>query len=480
MMHIVLQTIRTASRADQFRHAAARRINKRIGVYAAMLNSVSIISAGITADYLVSAKGVSNDNFIDASCIACLFHIFFAYNLKAFAVERHRRLFDYCSAILLAWAASLLVLSLTAFAFKSGDHFSRFGAVVFALQGSTTLLVVSALYYHFIKTRLARGAITTSLAQIIVLQRAAEGMGVNWTCPSGTELTGFHYVHAERPIDDLDIREIADSLRQAVALDKCDCVYIVCRWDDQPAAEYIVNQLGPLSASVHLVTNPPTPVLRYRHHLVSDSLVSFELQKAPLSWLDRIAKRTLDLTVAGSALLLLSPLMILTAVAILLESGRPIFFFQDRRGFGQLPFKIFKFRTMYTLDNGADIKQARRGDARITPLGRILRKTSIDELPQLFNVILGDMSIVGPRPHAIAHDDYYDKYVSDYAFRHHVKPGITGWAQVNGHRGATETPADMQLRIDHDIWYINNWSIWLDVSIVIRTAMMIFNDKNAY
>ncbi|MEM7567705.1 MAG: sugar transferase, partial [Pseudomonadota bacterium] len=141
---------------------------------------------------------------------------------------------------------------------------------------------------------------------------------------------------------------------------------------------------------------------------------------------------------------------------------------------------ILKFRTMTVCEDGAEVMQARRGDARVTPLGRILRRTSIDELPQLFNVLVGDMSLVGPRPHALAHDNHYDRLIATYAGRRHVKPGLTGWAQVNGRRGETREVHQMASRVEHDLWYVNHWSVWLDLKILVRTAFVVVADEQAY
>ena len=170
----------------------------------------------------------------------------------------------------------------------------------------------------------------------------------------------------------------------------------------------------------------------------------------------------------------------MAAGGILVETGRPIFFRQNRRGFGGREFKIWKFRSMTVQENGPNVPQARRDDPRVSPLGRVLRKTSIDELPQLLNVLSGEMSIVGPRPHAIAHDNHYDQRIATYAFRQHVKPGITGWAQVNGLRGETRQLSEMAARVEHDLWYINNWSVWLDLKIIVRTALKAATDRDAY
>jgi undecaprenyl-phosphate galactose phosphotransferase/putative colanic acid biosynthesis UDP-glucose lipid carrier transferase len=174
------------------------------------------------------------------------------------------------------------------------------------------------------------------------------------------------------------------------------------------------------------------------------------------------------------------PMLLIVALAIKLDSPGPVLFKQTRHGFNKQRFKIFKFRTMNVLEDGATVKQAVRDDNRVTRVGMWLRKTSIDELPQLFNVLIGDMSIVGPRPHATAHDSYYADLISDYAFRHHVKPGITGWAQVHGYRGETPTVQSMKERVDYDIWYVDNWSLLRDVQIILRTALEVTRGHNAY
>jgi len=152
---------------------------------------------------------------------------------------------------------------------------------------------------------------------------------------------------------------------------------------------------------------------------------------------------------------------------------------QTRNGFNSRTFKIFKFRTMSVLEDGPCIRQATKNDARVTNIGRILRRTNVDELPQLFNVLAGDMSLVGPRPHASAHNSEYEQLIANYACRHHVKPGLTGWAQVNGFRGETRTVDLMQERVELDLWYIDNWSMWLDFKILVKT-LCIGSQPTAY
>jgi undecaprenyl-phosphate glucose phosphotransferase len=190
-------------------------------------------------------------------------------------------------------------------------------------------------------------------------------------------------------------------------------------------------------------------------------------------------KRALDVIAAALLILLLSPLLALVSLAILLDSRGPLVFAQRRTGLNGKTFAILKFRSMHVLEDGADVKQAVRGDARITRVGRVIRKLSLDELPQLFNVLAGDMSLVGPRPHAVAHDEYYGAAIANYAVRQQVKPGITGWAQVNGARGATPTLESMRTRVDLDAWYVEHASLALDLLILARTPFEVLRSRNA-
>jgi len=191
-------------------------------------------------------------------------------------------------------------------------------------------------------------------------------------------------------------------------------------------------------------------------------------------------KRLLDLAIAVPMLVLLAPLLAAIALWIALDSTGPVLFRQTRRGLGGRPFTIVKFRTMNVLENGAGVVQATENDPRVTRAGRILRKASLDELPQLLNVIKGEMSLVGPRPHALAHDDYYGVRIEDYALRQSVKPGITGWAQVHGLRGETPTLDSMRQRVLLDVWYARNTELVLDLEILLRTPFEVLRHRNAH
>ena len=205
-----------------------------------------------------------------------------------------------------------------------------------------------------------------------------------------------------------------------------------------------------------------------------------DLHRAPLTLTQCAAKRTLDLLGAAAALLLLSPVLALAAIAVKLDSAGPVLFKQQRCGFNGRAFTIWKFRTMSVLEDGASIVQARRLDKRVTRVGRWLRRTSVDELPQLLNVLEGSMSLVGPRPHALAHENQFDKSVRNYAFRRRVKPGLTGWAQVHGCRGETPTTEAIERRVEYDLWYIDNWDLRLDLAILLRTPIEVLRARNAF
>ncbi|MCP5084760.1 MAG: undecaprenyl-phosphate glucose phosphotransferase [Alphaproteobacteria bacterium] len=215
------------------------------------------------------------------------------------------------------------------------------------------------------------------------------------------------------------------------------------------------------------------------HRQQGQAVSLFEVQAKPISGWGRLSKRFLDVTLAALGLVALAPLLLLIAAAIKLDSPGPVFFTQRRHGLNRRVFRIFKLRTMTVMEEGDSAVQATRQDVRVTRIGALLRKTSVDELPQLLNVLKGEMSLVGPRPHPLSLDDHYAGRLDIYSSRHKVKPGITGWAQINGHRGPTDQPGLMQRRVQHDLEYIDNWSLWLDVKIIAATPFLGVIHKNA-
>jgi lipopolysaccharide/colanic/teichoic acid biosynthesis glycosyltransferase len=191
-------------------------------------------------------------------------------------------------------------------------------------------------------------------------------------------------------------------------------------------------------------------------------------------------KRALDVALSSTALVFLAPFLALVAMAIWVEDGRPALFRQQRTGRDGQPFRIFKFRTMTVAEDGAEVRQATRGDQRVTRVGAILRTLSVDELPQLLNIVRGDMSLVGPRPHALAHDEIWESMAPGYAARFRARPGLTGYAQVNGLRGEIRSAEEIVRRVEADNFYIDNWSLRLELMILLRTVPLLLNDPRAY
>jgi len=202
--------------------------------------------------------------------------------------------------------------------------------------------------------------------------------------------------------------------------------------------------------------------------------------ETPFTGTNELVKRLSDIVLAMLIIILISPVLLALAIGVKLSSRGPVIFKQRRNGLDGEEIIVYKFRSMTAEDNGPVVRQATKDDPRITRFGAFMRRTSLDELPQFFNVLQGRMSIVGPRPHAVAHNEEYRRIIKAYMVRHKVKPGITGWAQVNGHRGETDTIEKMQARVEYDLEYLRNWSLGLDLQIIVRTIRLVFFDRNAY
>jgi putative colanic acid biosynthesis UDP-glucose lipid carrier transferase len=278
-------------------------------------------------------------------------------------------------------------------------------------------------------------------------------------------------------------RPRAGNLRQLVQAAKTggvDMIFITFPMRAEQRIRTFLQQLSDTTASVYIV--PDFFVFQMLHARWNqiDGLPVVSVFETPISGIDGVLKRGFDIVVGAVALTLLAPVMLGCVFAIKLTSSGPAFFRQKRYGLSGEEIRVWKFRTMRVCEDGSEVKQASRDDERITPVGRLLRKTSLDELPQLFNVLSGSMSLVGPRPHASAHNEQYRSLINGYMLRHKVKPGITGLAQVNGWRGETETLEKMERRIEYDHRYIREWTLWMDVKILLRTALVVFRQQNAY
>jgi len=259
-----------------------------------------------------------------------------------------------------------------------------------------------------------------------------------------------------------------------------DRIYIAMPMSDSEEIKKLVSKLTDTTCSVLLIPDVFTfDILQSRPEEVNGVFV-MSLFDTPMSGMNMVLKRIEDISLSVFILIFISPVLAIISILVKITSPGPIIFRQVRYGMDGKPIRVWKFRTMNVMENGDTVIQAAKGDSRVTELGRFLRRTSLDELPQFINVLKGDMSIVGPRPHAVAHNEQYRQLIEGYMLRHKVKPGITGWAQINGWRGETDTLDKMEKRIEFDLEYIRNWSVWLDVKIVFLTIFKGFINKAAY
>jgi len=378
------------------------------------------------------------------------------------------------------WITVTLILAGAVFALKIGSDFSRGASIFFVTTGLLCLVGHRKVTHSLLSRGLTEKRfcgrnivlITDDVSQdeAILAQALAEtGSQVttrfSLDAISGAPFSG-HALAASviNFVRGSDVEEILIGARPE-------------RWSD---LRDLVADLRVLPFPVNFIPIGTTADLFRRPRRELGSAICLELQRGLLTPLERMAKRVLDIVIAGTALISLLPLLAIVAIAIKVDSPGPVLFRQRRCGFNGKSFQIRKFRTMSVLEDGHLIVQARGGDKRITRLGVWLRKTSIDELPQLFNVLDGSMSLVGPRPHADAHDNEFDELVQNYAFRRRMKPGLTGWAQVHGCRGPTPTPESIEQRVEFDLWYIDNWSISLDLAILVWTPIELIRARNAY
>jgi undecaprenyl-phosphate galactose phosphotransferase/putative colanic acid biosynthesis UDP-glucose lipid carrier transferase len=438
-------------------------------------------AGGLVYQLALTGHFVDPSPYAGLAIITTLAHALGAHHFGLYRLqELFRRTADYLQ-ITISWAIAVFVLTVFLFLFKLGGSVSRGSVICFAGLGWVCLLS----WRIFAKQRLRRGLKTGSIRgrralvlgtdEEVALVRKADLLvrfGLNEI--ERVLLPGNDSHHPVSPAQGRAVRTAMHHCKDLMIEE----VVVAVPWDNPILLEFVRDhfRLTPLPIQL-LPDRTVRSVLDYQAHRQP---LLVEIQRAPLSYVERAAKRSFDVVIATCSLVMLAPLMIMTAAAIKLDSAGPIIFRQTRHGFNGREFAIYKFRTMTVLEDGPIIEQAKKDDRRVTKLGRILRQTSIDELPQLFNVIKGDMSLVGPRPHALAHDNQYGKMIANYAFRHHVKPGITGWAQISGYRGETARLEQMKKRVDLDLWYVSNWGILLDLQILVRTGFELMRRRNAY
>jgi putative colanic acid biosynthesis UDP-glucose lipid carrier transferase len=383
---------------------------------------------------------------------------------------------DQARAVLAAWCGAFLILASGVFSWGVSHDLSRGDVLLFWAGGVVALLAHRAAWRFALPRALESGALRgRTIVSVACEERVPPQFSETLT------RHGYHAVgHFQISDNEADCGEVIENVISLCRISDIQEVMLFVDPEHMSNVRWIARRLRVLPLPVTLVPFGTLALLFQRARYDIGDTVAIELQRAALSPTEQAVKRVIDIIVSGIGLLILSPILIAAAIAVRLDSPGPALFRQTRHGFNGRPFRIYKFRTMTVMENGDDIQQAQKSDKRVTRVGKWLRRYSIDELPQLLNVFAGDMSLVGPRPHASAHERHFTSAIEKYAFRHHMKSGITGWAQVHGARGETDTLDKMQRRVELDIWYINNWSIWLDFSVMIRTVRVVFTGDNAH
>ena len=383
---------------------------------------------------------------------------------------------DQARSVLGAWCGAFLILASGVFSWGVSRDLSRGDIILFGAIGVVALLGHRAAWWIALPRALESGALR---GRTIVSLTCEEAVPSQFT--DNLTRHGYHAVaHFHVPPDESSADEAIDSVISICRTSNIEEVVLFVDPERMSNVRWLARRLRVLPLPVTLVPFGTLAQLFQRSRADIGDTVGIELQRAALSPSEQAVKRALDAVFSSVALIGLSPVLLAAAIAIRLDSSGPALFRQTRHGFNGRPFRIYKFRTMIVMENGEVVPQAQKSDKRVTRVGRWLRRYSIDELPQLINVFIGDMSMVGPRPHASAHDRYFTSTIEKYAFRHHVKSGITGWAQVSGARGETDTLDKMRRRVELDLWYINNWSVWLDFSIMMRTIFVVLSGKDAH
>ncbi len=381
--------------------------------------------------------------------------------------------------VLLEWLAVVCILLLAGFAFKVTAQFSRAAMLTWF---AVSPVILSAVHAGRLRVRWLIS--NSDLApKYLIIGANSVGFELFRRMPRKGFLGFFDFRGADRLPETIDPAQLIGHCRDVAEFARTHdvaSIYIALPLSNVPRIGEMVRELRDTTASIYFVPDVFAFDVIQGRLVEINGMPAISVCDTPFHGMDAVMKRVTDMVIASLALLLLAPLMALIAVAVKLTSAGPVLFRQRRYGLNGEEILVYKFRSMSVCEDGAVVNQATKQDVRVTALGRLLRRTSLDELPQLFNVLQGKMSVVGPRPHAIAHNELYRKLISGYMIRHKVRPGITGLAQVNGLRGETETVEKMRERVRFDLEYLSHWSPWLDVKIICRTLLVVARDRNAY
>jgi putative colanic acid biosynthesis UDP-glucose lipid carrier transferase len=383
------------------------------------------------------------------------------------------------SHILLRWASVIAVLLLLAFAFKVSAIFSRLVMMSWICATPIALCAVHALRLRA-HAMLINGAYAP---RYVVIGANHVGLELLRRLPRNGFLGFFDFRQHERIskwVEEGQFVGHTSGVADFVSTNGVAAIYITLPLSNVPRIGDLLRELRDTTASIYFLPDVFAFDLIQGRLVDINGMPALSVCDTPFHGMDAVLKRAFDIVFSGAALILCAPLLALLAVGVKLSSPGPVLFRQRRYGLNGEEINVYKFRSMRVCEDGPKVQQATRNDPRITSFGGFLRRSSLDELPQLFNVLEGTMSLVGPRPHAVAHNEQYRKLICGYMIRHKVRPGITGWAQVNGLRGETDTVEKMSARVEHDIDYLNRWSLWLDIKILVRTVLVVLHDDKAY
>ncbi|MBP2495509.1 Undecaprenyl-phosphate glucose phosphotransferase [Methylobacterium sp. PvP062] len=406
-----------------------------------------------------------------------------------YRVAAFRSFFKTAIRLIAAWSMTFLMVAAGLVLAKVADHYSRLWLATFFGTGLAALLLGRFVLFRIIDAQTRAGRFDRRTAIVGGGQPAEDLIAALETqSESGIRIVGvFDDRNADRSSDVVAGHPKLGNVDDLVAYARharLDLIVFTIPITAEARILQMLAKLWVLPIDIRLSAHAAKLRLRPRSYSYLGSVPVLDVFDRPIADWDVVVKALFDRCVGLMMLLALSPLMLAIALAVKLTSRGPVLFRQKRHGFNNELIEVYKFRSMYVdqCDAGA-ARMVTRGDPRVTPVGRFIRKTSLDELPQLFNVLKGDLSLVGPRPHALqakAANTLYDQVVDGYFARHKVKPGITGWAQVNGWRGETDTSEKLQRRVEHDLYYIENWSVLLDLQILLTTPFALFRTENAY
>jgi len=383
------------------------------------------------------------------------------------------------------WVIAALVLLVGLYATKQSENFSRLATVFWFIVTPVPMLLWRRLTRTIMYHARSKGY---DRQKVAVLGASEAGMrlvkAIQRNPNLGYDLLGIYDDRKpaqKRTDSSCEIQGNFETIIEQARNGEVNQIYIALPISAKKRIIELIDALSDTTASVFLIPDLFMFNLFYRQQWQTlDDISMISVFQTPFTGIALFLKRMQDIVFSILILILVSPVMLVTALAVKFGSPGPVLFKQKRYGMDGKEFTVWKFRSMTATDDGTTVKQAVRNDPRVTRVGALIRRTSLDELPQFYNVLAGTMSIVGPRPHAVAHNEYYRLQIKGYMLRHSVKPGITGWAQVNGWRGETEIQEKMEKRIQCDLWYIQNWSTWLDMKIILLTIIKGLRGENAY